>query len=119
MPLWLHESSHHSKTSEQVSTASMCSHSWYDGVVGTFTRGQDVRVLWIEGEVGSSVLYTSRIEKRLLRFRGRHARDTAEHAVLSLGCFMGGAVPPYCGNIPPYQCFRGCCTPHKCHGMQS
>ena len=25
----------------------------------------------------------------------------------------------YCANIPPYQCFRGCCTPHKCHGIQS
>ena len=25
--------------------------------------------------------------------------------------FLGGAAPPYCVNIPPYQCFRGCCTP--------
>ena len=106
MPLWLHESSHHSKTSEQVSTASMCSHSWYDGVVGTFTRGQDIRVLWIEGEVGSSVLYTSRIEKRLLRFRGRHTRDTAEHAVLSLGCFMGGCCTPLLCKYTPLSVFQ-------------
>ena len=78
MPLWLHESSHHSKTSEQVSTCGMCSHSWYDGVIGTFTGGQDVRVPWVKGEVGSSVLYTSTIEKRPLTFRGRHTHDTAE-----------------------------------------
>ena len=25
--------------------------------------------------------------------------------------FLGVAAPPYCANIPPYQCFRGCCTP--------
>ena len=39
--------------------------------------------------------------------------------VFSLGCFWGGAAPPFGANIPPYQCFRGCCTPHKSHGMQS
>ena len=33
--------------------------------------------------------------------------------------FLRGNAPPYCPNIPPYQCFRGCCTPHKSHGMQS
>ena len=25
--------------------------------------------------------------------------------------FLGGAAPPDCTNVPPYQCFRGCCTP--------
>ena len=30
---------------------------------------------------------------------------------------LAGAAPLYCANIPPYQCFRGCCTPHKSHGM--
>ena len=38
--------------------------------------------------------------------------------VFSLGCFWGGAFP-CCANIPPYQCFTGCCTPHKTHGMQN
>ena len=33
--------------------------------------------------------------------------------------FLGGAAPPYSANIPPYQCFRGCCNPHKNDGMQS
>ena len=37
----------------------------------------------------------------------------------SLGCFWGVHPPPYCPNIPPYQCFRGCCTPHKSHSMYS
>jgi len=40
------------------------------------------------------------------------------HSVLSR-LFLGGAAPPYCAKIPPYQCFRGCCTPHKNDGMQS
>ena len=30
----------------------------------------------------------------------------------SLG-YWGGAAPPYCPNMPLYQCFRGCCTPNK------
>ena len=33
--------------------------------------------------------------------------------------FLGGAAPPYCTNVPPYQCFRGCCTPHKNDGMHA
>jgi len=40
------------------------------------------------------------------------------HSVLSR-LLLGGAAPPYCPNIPPYQCLRGCCTPDKSHGMQS
>ena len=37
--------------------------------------------------------------------------------MFSLGSFWG--VLPYCANIPPFQCFRGCCIPHKNDGMQS
>ena len=60
MALWLHKSSHHSKTSKQVTRSSVCSHSWYDCVVGSFSRGQDIWVEWIKGEIGSSILHTRR-----------------------------------------------------------
>ena len=47
-------------------------------------------------------------------------RQGAIKAAFSLGCFGGGgAAPPYCPNISAYQCFRGCCIPHKSHGIQS
>ena len=73
-------------------------------------------------------------------YKGVHAHSACSPGVcgpaFSLGCFWGvlhppivqiyppisvseAAEPPYCPNIPPYQCFRGCCTPHKSHGMQS
>ena len=45
-------------------------------------------------------------------------KTASQHPVFSLGS-LGGVAPPYCANMPPYQCFRGCCTPHKNDGMQS
>ena len=35
------------------------------------------------------------------------------HCRLFMGsaAVLRGAPPPYCACIPPYQCFRGCCTP--------
>jgi len=44
MPLWLHESTHDTKAGKEVSRLSMGSHSWYDGVVGTFARGKGIRM---------------------------------------------------------------------------
>ena len=57
MSLWLHESSHNSKTCIELSVGRVSSHTGDDGVIGTLARGQAVGVTGIKREISTSILH--------------------------------------------------------------
>lgn len=56
MTLRLHEASHDAVAGVQGAVGGVGDHGGDDGVVGPFARGDDVRVVRVEGEAGAAVL---------------------------------------------------------------